>query len=198
MLPNPGNVLAQCNEVLQQHFGCGLRLFQCLSLRVQDFNFEGGILTVHGKGDKDRTVPLPQMLIPKLKTKLKLVSELHDQELAAGHAGVFLVDSLEKKYPTATKDFIWQWIFPQKELTLVPSTEERRRYHLHESHVQRALKKAVRQAKLTKRFKSHSFRHSFATHLLQANYEIRTIQTMTGHTDVRATMIYTHAYRVEH
>ena len=122
----------------------------------------------------------------------EVVSELHDKDLAAGYAGVFLVDSLEKKYPAAAKDFIWQWFFPQKELTLIPGTKERRRYHLHESQVQGVLKKAARKAKLTKRVKSHTFRHSFATHLLQTNYDIRTIQTMLGHADVRTTMIYTH------
>ncbi len=173
-------------------YGCGLRLFECLGLRVQNFNFEDAILTVHGKGDKDRTVPLPQRLIPKLKTQMEVVSDLHDKDLAAGYAGVFLVDSLEKKYPSAAKDFIWQWFFPQKGLTLIPGTKERRRYHLHESKVQGAIKRASRKAKLTKRVKSHTFRHSFATHLLQANYDIRTIQTMLGHADVRTTMIYTH------
>jgi site-specific recombinase XerD len=163
-----------------------------LSLRVQNFNLEDGILTVHGKGDKDRTVPLPQALVPKIKTQLEFVSKLHNKDLAAGYAGVFLVDSLEKKYPSAAREFYWQWFFPQKEFTRLPGTNEYRRYHLHESHVQRALKKAVRQAKLTKRVKSHTFRHSFATHLLQENYDIRTIQTMLGHADIRTTMIYTH------
>jgi integrase len=127
-----------------------------------------------------------------LKTQLKVVSDLHDRDLAAGYTGVFLVDALEKKYPAAAKDFIWQWFFPQKGLAPIPGTTERRRYHLHESQVQEALKKAARLAKLTKRVKSHTFRHSFATHLLQANYDIRTIQTMMGHSDVRTTMIYTH------
>lgn len=173
-------------------YGCGLRLFESLNLRVQHFNFAEGILTVHGKGGKDRTVPLPQCLIPKLQSQLAIVSKLHDKDLSAGYAGVFLEDSLEKKYPAAAKDFIWQWFFPQKELTPIPGTTEQRRYHLHESQVQEALKHAARLAKLTKRVKSHTFRHSFATHLLQANYDIRTIQTMLGHTDVRTTMIYTH------
>ena len=99
---------------------------------------------------------------------------------------------LEKKYPAAAKDFIWQWFFPQKRLTLIPGTKECRQYHLHESQAQEALKKAVRRANLTKRVKSHTLRHSFATRLLQANYDIRTIQTMLGHADVKTTMIYTH------
>ena len=178
--------------VIKLLYGCGLRLFECLNLRVQNFNFEDGILTVHGKGDKDRSVPLPQAVMPELKNQLESVSTLHEKDMAAGYSGVFLKDSLEKKYPAAAKEFIWQWFFPQKNLTPVPGTEEQRRYHLHESQVQIALKRAVRRAKLTKRVTSHTFRHSFATHLLQANYDIRTIQTMLGHADVRTTMIYTH------
>ena len=173
-------------------YGCGLRLFESIGLRVQNFNFEDGILTVHGKGDKDRTIPLPRKLTQKLKAQLEVLRELHDNDLAAGYAGVFLPGLLEKKYPAAAKDFIWQWFFPQKGLTLIPESKEYRRYHLHESKVQEALKIAVRRAKLTKRVKSHTFRHSFATHLLQAGYDIRTIQTMLGHADVRTTMIYTH------
>jgi integrase len=180
------------NIVVGLLYGCGLRLFECLGLRVQNFNFNDGILTVHGKGGKDRTIPLPKKLFPKLKTQLEVVGELHGKDLAAGYAGVFLPDALEKKYPTAAKDFIWQWFFPQKGLTLIPGTKEYRRYHLHESKVQRALRNAVRRTKLTKRVRSHTFRHSFATHLLRAGYDIRTIQTMLGHTDVRTTMSYTH------
>jgi integron integrase len=178
--------------VVKLLYGCGLRLFECVKLRVQNFNFEESILTVHGKGDKDRTVPIPQTLMSELKSQLDMVSKLHDKDLKSGYSGVFLVDALEKKYPSAAKDFIWQWFFPQKTLTLVPGTKERRRYHIHETLVQQALKNAVRQAKLTKRVTSHTFRHSFATHLLQANYDIRTIQTLLGHADVRTTMIYTH------
>ncbi|MFZ3137845.1 MAG: integron integrase [Thermodesulfovibrionales bacterium] len=173
-------------------YGCGLRLFECVTLRVQNFNFDDGILTVHGKGGKDRTVPLPQTIMPELTAQFEAIKKLHDEDLAKGYAGVFLDDQLEKKYPSAGKDFIWQWFFPQQSLTFVEGTRELRRYHLHETHVQLALYEAVRRAKLTKRVTSHTFRHSFATHLLQANYDIRTIQTLLGHSDVRTTMIYTH------
>ena len=173
-------------------YGCGLRLFECLQLRVKDFNFDAGILTVHGKGKKDRTVPIPQTIVQELTAQLQTVSELHAKDLAAGYSGVFLDDLLEKKYPSAAKDFIWQWFIPQKSLTYVSDAKELRRYHLHETHVQEALYEAVRRVKLTKRVTSHTFRHSFATHLLQANYDIRTIQTLLGHSDVRTTMIYTH------
>ncbi len=173
-------------------YGCGLRLFECVTLRVKNFNFDAGILTVHGKGSKDRTVPIPQTIMPELTAQFEAIKKLHDEDLAAGYTGVFLEDQLEKKYPKAAKDFIWQWFFPQQSLTFVEGTKERQRYHLHETHVQQALYEAVRRAKLTKRVTSHTFRHSFATHLLQANYDIRTIQTLLGHSDVRTTMIYTH------
>ena len=174
-------------------YGCGLRLFECLKLRVNNFNFDAGILTIHdGKGKKDRTVPLPQSIMPELLTQLERVKKLHEQDLAAGYAGVFLDHLLEKKYKNAGKELVWQWFFPAKTMTLVEDSKEKRRYHLHESHVQKAIRAAVRRAKLTKRVSAHTFRHSYATHLLQANYDIRTIQTLLGHSDVRTTMIYTH------
>ncbi|MFH1481596.1 MAG: integron integrase, partial [Pseudomonadota bacterium] len=181
--------------VVKLLYGCGLRLFECLQLRVKDFNFDAEILTIHGKGKKDRTLPLPRIIVPKLTAQLEAVSKLHDQDLAAGYTGVFLDNLLEKKYPSAAKDFIWQWFFPQKTLTPIRGTKELRRYHLHETHVQQALYEAVRRAKLTKRVISHTFRHSFASHLLQANYDIRTIQELLGHSDVRTTMIYTHTIK---
>ncbi|KAF0184024.1 MAG: integron integrase [Nitrospirae bacterium] len=173
-------------------YGCGLRLFECVSLRVKNFNFDAGMLTVHGKGGKDRAVPIPQTIMPELTAQFEAIKKLHDEDVASGYAGVFLEDQLGNKYPKAGKEFIWQWFFPQQSLTFVEDTRERRRYHLHETHVQLALYEAVRRAKLTKRVTSHTFRHSFATHLLQANYDIRTIQTLLGHSDVRTTMIYTH------
>jgi len=173
-------------------YGCGLRLFEGVKLRVLDFNFDEGVLTVRGKGNKVRTVPIPQTIMPDLLAQIEAVKKLHDEDLIAGYAGVFLDDSLDKKYRNAAKAFIWQWFFPQESLTYIAEAKELRRYHLHETQVQEALYEAVRRAKLTKRVTSHTFRHSFATHLLQANYDIRTIQEMLGHADVRTTMIYTH------
>jgi integron integrase len=180
------------NLIVKLLYGCGLRLFEGVKLRVKDFNFDAGVLTVRGKGNKSRTVPIPQKIVSELTAQLEFVKELHDKDIAEGYTGVFLDNQLEKKYPKASKDFIWQWFFPQQSLTFVVDKKEKRRYHLHEKHVQEALYEAVRRAKLTKRVTSHTFRHSFATHLLQANYDIRTIQTLLGHSDVRTTMIYTH------
>jgi integron integrase len=179
--------------VVKLLYGCGLRLFECLKLRVQNFNFDEGVLTVmDGKGKKASTVPIPQSIMQELLAQLEQVKEAHDEDLKTGYAGVFLDDSLDKKYRNASKDFIWQWFFPQQSLTFIPETKELRRFHLSDKDVQEPLYAAVRKAKLTKRVTSHTFRHSFATHLLQANYDIRTIQTLLGHADVRTTMIYTH------
>ncbi len=185
-----------CDLVVKLLFGCGLRLFECLQLRVRDFNFDACTLTVHGKGKKDRTVPLPESIIHELKTQINEVAGLHEQDLKVGYDGVFLDDLVEKKYPKAPKEFVHQWFFPQKSLTVTMENMERRRFHLHESELQKALNFAVRQAKIPKRVTSHSFRHSFATHLLQANYDIRVIQKLLGHSSLKTTMIYTHCVPV--
>jgi integron integrase len=182
--------------VVQMLYGCGLRLFECLNLRVNSFNFDYNILTVHdGKGKKDRTVPLPQVLLPALYEQLETVKALHKKDLDAGFDGVFMFDRIEKKYKNASKELVWQWFFPGTYLTRVPETGERKRYHLHETRVQKAIKQAVRKAQIPKRVSSHTFRHSFASHLLQANYDIRTIQELLGHSDVKTTMIYTHTIK---
>jgi len=183
------------NLVVKVLFGCGLRLFEGLQLRVKDFNFDVNVLTIHGKGKKDRTVPLPESILPELKVQITAVGELHDKDLAAGYDGVFLDDAIETKYPKAPKEFIHQWFFPMKTLT-VAENGERRRYHLHESDLQRALYYAVRKAKIPKKVTSHIFRHSFATHLLQAGYDIRVIQNLLGHSSLKTTMIYTHCVPV--
>ena len=177
-------------------YGCGLRLFEGLNLRVGCLNFDDRILTVHdGKGKKDRTVPLPEKLVPDLQSHMKRVYALHDKDLAAGYGGVFMPGALDRKWKNAARSLEWQWVFPAKTLTFVPDKNEHRRYHMHESVFQRNLRTAVRKARIPKRITAHTFRHSFASHLLLNNYDIRTIQEMLGHSDVRTTMIYTHTVK---
>jgi len=189
-LPYPHNLM-----VLLM-YGCGLRMFECLNLRMHCLNLEEGILTVHdGKGMKDRTLPLPKSLEPELRVHLKRVETLHQKDLEAGYDGVFMPKALDRKWKQAAKEIGWQWVFPAKTLTFVPESGENRRYHQHESHLQKSVRMAKRKAKIQKRVTSHIFRHSFASHLLQANYDIRTIQEMLGHSDVRTTMIYTHTVK---
>ena len=178
--------------IAKLQYGSGLRCFEAVKVRVKDFNFDERILTVKGKGNKSRTVPIPEKILPELLAQMTFVKKLHTDDIAAGYSGVFLEDQLEKKYPNAPREFQWQWFFPQESLTAVKSTGEKRRYHVHESRFGDARYHAVRKAQLTKRVTTHTLRHSFATHLLQANYDIRTIQTLLGHADVRTTMIYTH------
>jgi integron integrase len=182
--------------VVKLLYGCGLRLFECLGLRVHCMNFDAGILTVHdGKGQKDRAVPLPETILPELREHLESLKDLHQRDLKRKYAGVFLVNALEQKYKNAAKEFIWQWFFPAKQLTYENKAGEYRRYHLHGTHVQKAIKEAVSKSRICKRATAHTFRHSFASHLLQANYDIRTIQELLGHSDVRTTMVYTHTIK---
>ena len=192
-------ILAQLSPpytlIVKLLYGCGLRLFECLNLRIHCLNFDARILTVHdGKGQKDRAVPLPQAIVPELLAHIEQLKARHQQERAQNNvAGVFLPHALEQKYPHAAKEWVWQWLFPAIELTRLPTApNEFRRFHLHESHAQKAIKTAVELACVNKRASAHSFRHAFASHLLQANYDIRTIQQLLGHSDLRTTMIYTH------
>lgn len=179
--------------VAQLLYGCGLRLFECMNLRVKDLDFDTKLLVIHdGKGKKDRTVPMPEALISALRSQLEYVAEIYQQDILNGYTGTFLPNAMEKKYKGAAKDFPWQWLFPAIMLTSIPNTSEIRRYHLHETHVQKAIKLAVNKSRLTKRASAHTFRHSFASHLLQANYDIRTIQELLGHSELKTTMIYTH------
>jgi len=182
--------------VVKLLYGCGLRLFECLQLRINHLNFDALILTIHdGKGQKDRTVPLPELILPELKNHMDRVYNLHKKDLESAYDGTFMFGAFERKSPNAAKEFIWQWLFPAKAITVVPETDARKRYHLHSTHVQKALRKAVYKAKITKRATSHTFRHSFASHLLQANYDIRTIQELLGHSDLKTTMVYTHTIK---
>ena len=181
------------NLIAKLLYGCGLRLSECTNIRVNNLNFDAMILTIHnGKGKKDRTLPLPKALLFDLKKQIDVVKRLHIEDRDNNYAGVFMFNAIEKKYKNAALEFPWQWLFPAKELTYVAKTNEYRRSHLHDRHVQKAIKSAVNRVQLTKRATPHTFRHSFASHLLQANYDIRTIQQMLGHSDVRTTMIYTH------
>lgn len=182
--------------VVKLLYGCGLRLFEALNLRLQCLDFSENIVTVHdGKGLKDRTLPLPMTILPELHAHIEKLKALHNNDIEQKYLGVFMPNSADKKFRNQARDFSWQWLFPAKSLTLVPEEGAYRRYHLHETHVQKAIRSAVLRCQLTKRATAHTFRHSFASHLLQANYDIRTIQKMLGHTDVRTTMIYTNTVR---
>ncbi len=151
-------------------YGCGLRLSECMKLRIHNFNFDHHVLTIHdGKGEKDRTLPLPESISDALQNQVNYVIELHEADLKGGYSGVFMPDRLEEKYENAPKELIWQWFFPAKTLTFVAETNEYRRYHLHETHVQKAIKRAVGKSKILKRASAHTFRHRYASHLLAAN-----------------------------
>lgn len=174
-------------------YGAGLRLGEALHLRVKDINVDRGELVVRsGKGDKDRMTMLPESLVPRLERQLRAVSTLHRRDRERGEGCVALPHALARKYPNAPRELAWQWVFPARTHHVDEETGERRRHHLHETVVQKAMRAAVIDAGIAKHATCHSLRHSFATHLLETGYDIRTIQELLGHTDVKTTQIYTH------
>lgn len=174
-------------------YGTGMRLLECCRLRVKDVDWQRNQLMVRqGKGDKDRVVMLPRALKPPLEQQLEVRRDQHDKDLARGIAHVPLPDALERKYPHAVRELGWQFLFASRQLSRDPRSGKIGRFHVHEGALQRAVTEAVRTTGLTKRISSHTFRHSFATHLLERGVDIRTVQELLGHKDVSTTMIYTH------
>ena len=179
--------------VCEVMYGGGLRLGEALSLRVKDLNFDRGELTVRrGKGDKDRVTVLPRSLHATLQAHIATVKSLHELDLSRGLGRVPLPGALDRKYPSADTEWGWQWVFPARRHFTDRETGVQHRYHLHESTIQKALKKASIAAGMSPPVHAHSFRHSFATHVLEAGYDIRTVQELLGHADVRTTQMYTH------
>jgi integron integrase len=188
-------------------YGSGLRLIECIRLRVKDIDFEQHCIIVRdGKGEKDRVTMLPDSLIAPLREHLARVQQIHQQDLKDGYGTVYLPYALEEKYPNASREWTWQYVFPAKAISLDPRSKtpspilgegrdegQMRRHHADESGLQKAVRAAAKLAGITEKPVScHTFRHSFATYLLQNSYDIRTVQELLGHKDVKTTMIYTH------
>jgi integron integrase len=174
-------------------YGTGMRLMEGLRLRVKDLDFESGELLVRsGKGNKDRTTMLPRALMPALREHLSEARPLHDRDLEQGFGRVWMPDALEVKYPSASSTWSWQWVFPAAQRSIDPRSGIERRHHLGAQVIQRAVKEAARRGGIRKLATPHTLRDSFATHLLGAGHDIRTVQELMGHADVKTTMIYTH------
>lgn len=174
-------------------YGCGLRLSECLNMRIKDIDLEQSIVIVRaGKGDKDRRTILPESIKDDLIRHISNVRALYEQDRKEDINGVYLPGALERKYLNAGKEWRWFWLFPSKSLSVDPCEYTVRRHHMHPASLQKAFKTAVAKADITKQASVHTLRHSFATHLLEKGYDIRTIQELLGHRNLQTTMIYTH------